>query len=132
MLSIIKKWFNKGEADLEIHLPKDETDTFILKVENVELGVLHCENGEWEFKYSDGFKTKQDTYTHIVGFPNVNKIYHSDTLWPFFRIRIPGLKQPSVQEIIKKENIDQHNEAALLKRFGQKTIANPYELVYAG
>ena len=33
--------------------------------------------------------------------------------------------------IIKKENIDQHNEAALLKRFGYKTIANPYELVYA-
>jgi HipA-like protein len=131
MLNKIKNWFNKGEADLEIHLPKDEKDTFILKVDNIELGVLHCENGEWVFNYTENFKQLQNEYTHIVGFPNINKVYHSETLWPFFRIRIPGLKQPSVQEIIKKENIDQHNEAALLKRFGYKTIANPYELVYA-
>ena len=29
------------------------------------------------------------------------------------------------------ENIDKNNEVALLKRFGRKTIANPYELVMA-
>ena len=42
--------------------------------------------------------------------------------------RIPGLKQPAIKEILEKESIDKENEAALLVRFGRKTIANPYEL----
>ncbi len=46
----------------------------------------------------------------------------------FFQTCIPGLKQPAVKEILDKENINVENEAALLKRFGKKTISNPYEL----
>jgi len=49
-------------------------------------------------------------------------------LWPFFGIRIPGLKQPAIQEILRNENIETDNDVELLKRFGQKTISNPYEL----
>lgn len=67
-------------------------------------------------------------YNHIAGFSNLNKVYKNETLWPFFRIRIPGLKQPAVKEILKKENINETNELELLKRFGHKTISNPYEL----
>ncbi|KAK6033622.1 hypothetical protein OSTOST_00220 [Ostertagia ostertagi] len=44
-------------------------------------------------------------------------------------IRIPGLKQPAIQEILKREKIDSGNDIELLKRFGQKTISNPYELM---
>lgn len=124
----IKSWFSKGDEDLITHLPLDENATFILKVDEIEIGTLHCEKGVWEFKYSDEFKKKNE-YNLITGFPDLNKVYRENTLWPFFRIRIPGLKQPAVQEIIKKENINQENEVALLKRFGQKTISNPYELL---
>ena len=127
--SKIKGWFSKGEEDLAMRLPVEEYATFILKVDKIEVGTLHCENGVWEFKYSQEFK-KYKNYSLITGFPDLNKVYRENTLWPFFRIRIPGLKQPAVQEIIKKENINQENEVSLLKRFGQKTISNPYELIY--
>ena len=76
--------------------------------------------------------TKSDIYNRIIGFPDLDKTYKSELLWPFFQVRIPGLKQPAIQEILKNEKIDEFNEVQLLKRFGKKIIANPYELVMAG
>ena len=128
MLGIFKKWFSKNDEDMAMRLPKAEQAKFILTVDNIEVGILNCQEGEWMFKYTEEFKKHTDKYKLIVGFPDVNKEYRSDTLWPFFRIRIPGLKQPAIKEILEKESIDKENEAALLVRFGQKTIANPYEL----
>jgi HipA-like protein len=129
MINIIKKWFSKGEEDYGLHVPQDEEATFILKVDKIKVGTLRCEKGEWIFSYDNEFKANSDEYTHIVGFPNLEKEYRSETLWPFFRIRIPGLKQPAIQEVLQKENIEKDNEVALLKRFGRKTISNPYLLV---
>ena len=133
MLRKFMNWFSKSEDDIElqVQLPADEDARFLLKVDNIHIGTLYCEKGEWYFKYADEFKNYSDEYNRIVGFPDLDKTYKSDALWPFFQIRIPGLKQPAVQEIIKKEKIDQENEVALLKRFGEKTISNPYELVLA-
>lgn len=125
---LIKKWFSKEDEDSSGHLSEDELAKFILKVDNIEVGLLYCENGEWFFKYSEEFKKHLD-YNRIVGFPDLNKVYKSEELWPFFQIRIPGLKQPAIQEILKKENIDESDEVKLLKRFGRKSISNPYELV---
>lgn len=129
MFSKLRKLFSKGEEeDYSAELPKDERIRFNLMVDHLMLGTLTSANGEWIFEYTDEFKQHQQEYMRIVGFPDLNKTYRSDTLWPFFRIRIPGLKQPAIQEIIRDENIDQENEAALLKRFGRKSISNPYEL----
>lgn len=129
MIKKILNWFRKGDEDENVHLPENENITFSLIVDNIKIGMLHCENGLWSFKYSDEFKTEGKEYNRIVGFPDLNKEYQSKTLWPFFRVRIPGLKQQAVQEIIHTEKIDQTNEAALLKRFGRKTMTNPYELI---
>lgn len=130
MVQKIMNWFSKddGEPQWQVELPKDETAKFILKVDNIQVGILQCDNGSWLFKYSDEFKSQAKIYNLIVGFPDLDKIYTSDTLWPFFRIRIPGLKQPAIKEIISKEKIDKSNEVELLKRFGKKTISNSYEL----
>ena len=131
MFRKLVNWFSKSGDDYEmqVQLPKDEEAKFILMVDNLRIGTLFCEKGEWFFKYTEEFKQHSDEYNRIVGFSDLNKTYKSDTLWPFFQIRIPGLKQPAVQEILEKEKIDKDNEVALLKRFGQKSISNPYELV---
>lgn len=132
MIKKIVKWFNKSDEDqeLDLNLPSNENAIFSLKIDNVEVGKLRSENGSWVFVYSEEFKTKhQQEYKHIAGFPELSKIYKNESLWPFFLIRIPGLKQPAIKEIIEKEKIDIHNEAALLKRFGRQTISNPYELI---
>jgi HipA-like protein len=130
MLKKIKNWFSKSDIEHEVShvLPQHVEEKFMLKVNDLNVGVLYCENGEWLFKYHEEYKKSSNEYYNIVGFPDLNKVYKSDHLWPFFQIRIPGLKQPAIQEIIKKENINIDNEAALLRRFGNKSIANPYEL----
>ena len=133
MLRKFINWFSKSDDgfEVQVQLPQDETAKFILLVDNIRIGTLYCEKGEWYYKYTDDFKKHSDEYNRIVGFPDLNTTYKSETLWPFFQVRIPGLKQPAIQEILKKEKIDMGNEVALLKRFGHKTITNPYELVMA-
>lgn len=130
MLKHFKKLFSKSNDDneIEIHLPADAKATFELKIDKVVVGKLVCEEGVWKFMYTDEFKELRNQYNHIAGFSNLDKVYSNDTLWPFFQTRIPGLKQPAVKEILKKEKINETNELELLKRFGKKTISNPYEL----
>ena len=129
MLSKIKNWFSKGDEDLAMCLPKDENVSFALKIKDVVIGWLHCENGTWEFYYDEEFKNRHSNdYRLITGFPKLQETYKNETLWPFFRTRIPGLRQPAIREIIEEEKIDKNNEAELLKRFGQFSITNPYEL----
>lgn len=132
MLNLLKKWLSKEHNDnndeLDTYIPTNEAVTFVLKVNDIELGILKIIDGNWYFKYTEEFKKHRDEYNYIVGFPDIDREYKSEFLWPFFQIRIPGLKQPSVKKILENEKIDRGNEAELLKRFGRKTIANPYEL----
>lgn len=128
MIEKILKWFRKEENEDKLHLPKIDKENFELKLDEIEIGFLECRDGYWYFFYSDSFKKLTDFYP-IPGFPDLNKVYKSKSLWPFFQIRIPGLGQPAVKEILDKEQIDKKSELALLKRFGFKSIANPYTLV---
>lgn len=126
--NIFNLLFNKGESDIS-HLPQNEKVTFLLEVDGLKIGTLKSNDGVWVFHYEDEFIKNGLAYSRLIGFPDLNKTYRNEVLWPFFRTRIPGLKQPAIQEILKKENIDQNNEAALLKRFGRNTISNPYKLI---
>ena len=125
---IMNKLFGKEKEENAPALPINANATFVLRIDNLHIGYLSCKEGIWNYKYSEEFKNNEE-YNAIVGFPDLNKIYESESLWPFFKIRIPGLKQPVVQETLKDENIDVNNEFELLKRFGAKTISNPYELL---
>ncbi|HHG85060.1 MAG TPA: hypothetical protein ENJ82_09980 [Bacteroidetes bacterium] len=127
-LNNLKKYFSKGDKDAETILPVEEKAVFELIVDNICIGILTCADGEWNFHYTEEFKNVSDQYHRITGFSDLTKTYRSQALWPFFRIRIPGLGQPMVRETLEKENIDANNEVALLKRFGYETISNPYRL----
>jgi HipA-like protein len=129
MRKFLKKLFSWGDEVGDMHLPDTESGNFTLKVDDITIGILGFNKGYWTFEYTDEFKHRTGEYNLIVGFSDLNKKYQSESLWPFFLTRIPSLKQPAVQEIIKDENIDSENEVALLKRFGKKSIANSYELV---
>ena len=125
---LLQRLFRKEKNDIEFFLPTEEQEKFILKLDNIEIGYLECHDGKWSFYYSEIFKGKEGFYS-IPGFPDLNKTYQSESLWPFFKIRIPGLGQPAIKEILSKENIDKCNELALLKRFGKRSISNPYTLI---
>ncbi|MEX0661363.1 MAG: HipA N-terminal domain-containing protein [Balneolaceae bacterium] len=102
---------------------------FTVSFKELEVGSLELKNGMWHFAYSNEFK-EQDQIPPLPDFPNVQKVYTKDELWPFFIIRIPSLKQPKVQKIISKEEIDSSSQAELLKRFGEKSISNPFQLKF--
>lgn len=129
MRDILRSLFKKSDSeDLDHDISDDYT--FTIKIDDLIVGSLKTEEGKWIFKYSEEFKN-QDFYRRLTGFSDLNKEYKSEVLWPFFKIRIPGLKQPMIQEILQRENIDSKDEALLLKRFGTRTMTNPYILEVA-
>lgn len=128
------QWFEKGnDLDRSVFISNtkktiESEKKFYLHLENLKVGELTFSNNNWCFKYAHDFKSNSENLNLIVGFPDVDKVYCSQELWPFFKIRIPGLKQPIVKEILVKENIDGTNDVKLLERFGKRTISNPYQL----
>ncbi len=97
---------------------------FVLKINDVEIGTLSLKNKNWYFEYSDEFK-KQKEFKPLTEFPDLNKTYESDRLWPFFLSRLPGLN--NMPENLQKRN--KINLAELLKNYGRKTTTNPYILL---
>ena len=127
MIEFFKNIFSKPE-DTVSNVVEDNSDIrFVLTIGNLIIGYLTIEDGFWIFQYSEEFKN-QNKYRLLIGFSNKDKIYKSEVLWPFFKVRIPGLKQPMVKEILEAENIDKNNEALLLKRFGRRNMSSPYIL----
>ncbi|WNJ16654.1 HipA N-terminal domain-containing protein [Pontibacter sp. G13] len=127
----IINWWNrvlKNQTHLDLRTPSSDQFIFHLKYKRLLIGVLELENGIWRYQYSDEFK-EQDRIRPITNFPKLDKTYEAPELWPFFVARIPGLKQPKVQQIIQEEQIDPNNSAQLLKRFGESSINNPFKLV---
>ncbi len=128
MIEHLKKILS-GEGGREyVQPPKEEKADFLLRYDDMEVGRLSLREGMWHFEYTEDFQ-RQTNIRPIVNFPILDKHYESDTLWPFFVIRIPGLKQPAVQREIKKNKLDERNEAQLLRHFGKKSIANPFILI---
>jgi len=118
----LKKYLWKTEGFDELSTPEDIYVQFSLYYKNLLIGTLTLDNGEWIFEYSEEFK-RQRKLPPLANFPSSDKIYQSKELWPFFASRIPSLNQLSS----KQEKVEK-NEADLLKKYGQRTITNPYIL----
>lgn len=125
-ISTLLSWRTKGQDDIET--PLDQNINFTLKYKDLIIGELVLKNGVWMFLYSESFKEQTDIQP-LPDFPNVNKVYENQELYPFFLIRIPSLKQPKVQKVIKEKEVDANNAVELLKTFGYKSIANPFLLI---
>ncbi len=67
----------------------------------------------------------------MIDFPDINKVYISEELWPFLASRIPRPAQPVVLLEIRRRNIDVDNEVSLLNVFDKRTITNPFLLELA-
>jgi hypothetical protein len=123
---VINLW--KTEEQGHILTPVRAEATFKLSYGALEIGALTLKNAKWVFTYSAPFK-QQSRIKPLENFPDVDKTYESDELFPFFVARIPGTGQPKVQEVLAKEKADGNEEVVLLKRFGARSIANPFELL---
>lgn len=105
----------------------DNGTSFALAYKEIIIGYLKFDNNKWTFCYSEDFKN-QNELTTILEFPDLEKNYQSETLWPFFANRIPSYSQPKVEKFIKEHPEAKDNLAELLKEFGKFSTNNPYRL----
>lgn len=130
----VKKFIDMAKAWLGarnvVHAPVGVRAKFLLKYSELVVGILTVEDETWHFEYSEEFK-RQEQLRPLVEFPDVEKSYQSKELWQFFAMRIPSTEQSEVDEIIQREKIPEDDAVRLLKRFGTRTIANPFELTLA-
>lgn len=121
----IRGWLEKEQG---FDTPEDSKATFYLTYDDILIGCLQHEKGTWKFEYSHEFQAHEELRP-IVEFPDRGKVYTSKELWPFFALRIPSRKQNAIQKIAETESVDLSDEIQLLKRFGKRTVANPFHLV---
>ena len=121
-MNIIEKikvfWHDSDETNLQA--VKGSKGRFDLMLGTLLVGVLLYENGEWSFSYSDAYKA-QDKFEPLVNFPNLQQVYKSDQLWPFFASRLPGVAE------LKEEEREKSDVLELLKKYGRHVITNPYK-----
>ncbi len=124
IMDVFREWLGMRKPMIA---PLDKKVRFFLKYGDLLVGTLSVEDGVWKFEYSDQFKQSK-FFRPIVEFPDVDKIYESKALWQFFASRIPSPEQPEVEEILRREHISEDDSVSLLKRFGTRTISNPFQL----
>ena len=119
----------KPEGLREGHSIANSTESieFVLTYNMLPVGILTFYEEVWKFEYTNQFKIKKSINT-LTEFPDIDTIYKSKVLFPFFMHRIPSPSQPKIKEIIEKEKINEHNITEMLKRFGRLTITSPFEL----
>ena len=126
--AIKRKLSGSDEQDAKL-LASQEQAVFLLRYKDLVIGQLTNNAGKWRFEYSEVFRQQQELAA-LVNFPDKNKVYEQEVLWPFFAARIPGVSQPRVKQLIKEHHIDENDTVALLKLFGKKNISNPFQLEF--
>ncbi|KAA6330370.1 hypothetical protein EZS27_020914 [termite gut metagenome] len=117
---INKFWFNDDERSLQI--VEDEEVGFVLLYGNIIVGTLTYSENRWNFEYSNEFKIQTEIIP-LVNFPQKEKVYDSEKLWPFFASRVPSSSQLMMTDDAEKTDL-----VELLKKYGRRTITNPFEL----
>jgi HipA-like protein len=124
IIDVFREWLAMRKPMV---VPVDKKVRFILKYGDLLIGTLSVKDGVWTFEYSEQYKRSKE-FRPLVEFPDVDKVYESKELWQFFASRIPSPEQPEVDEILKREQISEDDSVALLKRFGTRTVSNPFQL----
>jgi HipA-like protein len=122
-----KEWLGFARS---VKAPPKALAKFLLTYDDLLIGTLTVEDDVWKFEYSEKFRSTGELRP-IVEFPDVHKTYVNEELWQFFASRIPSTEQPEVEAILKREHVKEDDAVGLLKLFGKRTIANPFELTFA-
>jgi len=86
------------------------------------------EDGRWAFAYDSEYR--RSDLRPIEGFDDLDRIYRSTALFPFFAMRIPDPQRADVRERLR--DIEHPDAADLLRAFGRRAAASPaFELVEA-
>jgi len=97
----------------------------------VTVGHLDFSDGVWTFRYDDEYKSRPDLRP-IEGFDELERVYSSKVLFPFFAVRIPDVERDDVRRRLKHDRIRDPELTDLLRIFGRQVVSSPsFELVPA-
>lgn len=65
------------------------------------VGVLDHRAGGYRFQYLDGIGDPVEGFRPFIGFPDLNRVYESDRLWPFFDLRVMDRKRPDYPQYVR-------------------------------
>jgi HipA-like protein len=94
-----------------------------------DVAELARQKGHYVFRYLEAFRRLG--LASFPGLPDVSpsKEYRSTELPRFFAERIPDVRRPEIRELIRREQIPEHDELALLAALGRMSVTDPFELV---
>lgn len=87
-------------------------------------------NGQYEFRYAEELHdAMEDGFTPLLCFPDVDKVYRDQKLFPVFTSRLPDKRRKDIQNILKKYDLEQYDEYLLLKRSGARLPIDNFEFI---
>ncbi|MGH9511902.1 MAG: HipA N-terminal domain-containing protein [Terriglobales bacterium] len=97
--------------------------------QGVDVAELEKQKERYVFRYFEAFRR-----LGLAPFPGLADVspsteHRSAELPRFFAERIPDVRRPEVRELIRREQIPEHDELALLAALGRMSVTDPFELV---
>jgi HipA-like protein len=94
-----------------------------------DVAELERQKDRYVFRYFEAFRR-----LGLAPFPGLqdvspSKAYISTELPRFFAERIPDVRRPEIREWIRREQIPEQDELALLAALGRMSVTDPFELV---
>lgn len=65
------------------------------------VGVLDYRETGYRFQYLEGVGESVEGFRPFIGFPDLNYVYESDRLWPFFDLRVMDRKRPDYSQYVR-------------------------------
>jgi HipA-like protein len=98
----------------------------------VAVGYLEYDGRMWGFRYADEYKRRTDLRP-IEGFDDLEKVYRSSVLFPFFAVRIPDTDRKDVRMKLAQHRLKHADPTDLLRIFGRQVVSSPaFELIPQG
>jgi HipA-like protein len=93
-----------------------------------DVAELARDRDRYVFRYLEAFHRLG--LAPFPGLPDVSpsKAYCSTGLPRFFAERIPDVRRPEIRERIRREQIPENDELALLAALGRLSVTDPFEL----
>ena len=93
------------------------------------VGTLIKENG-YKFYYSHNILDAiKEGFELLIPFPDIDKEYFSDRLFPTFACRLPDKQRKDMPKILKKYKMKEYDEFVMLKNSGAKLPIDSLEFV---
>lgn len=97
-----------GRAPRVLFVAWPEPDTRAYRVVGRLLRVEWGDGHHFEFAYTRGADTAKQ-FTPFMAFPELDRVYRSDTLFPFFSNRLMSPKRPDHGDLLQRLGLDVHD-----------------------